>query len=480
MRIITEKKHEENSFFSNNTIQNEYLDLVNKRYLQNKSYLNFLKENFHAKNIYEYDELFENINILMNPKYYPLSNKEVIEDIEKTQGRNLYEGLLSFKKNSQKKLIPQLSDIDSFELGKNLATTKGQVVFQNHQMQLIHYKPITKKQHSEPILIVPPWINKFYIFDLEKEKSFVQYMLKKNMNVYIISWMNPTKDDKNINFSSYIKDGVESAVSHINKDIHLMGLCLGGLAASIASIRNIHNKIKSLTLLATPIDFSKLNELQGYVKKFNAEDYKKYLQQKGYQSGKELLEMFSMMRAETMILKNMVDQYYLNKKPSANSFLYWNMDSTDLPSAMQIEYIENFFLKNTLFEDNYILDGKKTSLSDLKMPIFVVATEKDHIVPYQAAFAIKKFKLNCQYVFAGSGHIAGIINPPSQKKYAHQLYDKNLKLVRNKKYSWWDSWKNWAKPKMGEIEKSTYEKRAIENAPGSNALSQPYLDLYRN
>lgn len=480
MPIITEKNHEENSFFPSQTFQDEYLNLVNERYLKNKAYLNLLKENFHSENIHDYDELFENINILMNPEYYPLSNKEVIKDIKKNHGQNLYEGLLTFQKNSKKKLIPQLSDIDSFILGENLATTKGKVVFQNHQMQLIHYKPLTKNQHCEPILITPPWINKFYIFDLEKEKSFVQYMLKKNMNVYIISWMNPTKDDKNISFSSYIKDGIETAISYINKDVHLMGLCLGGLAASISSVRNTEKKIKSLTLLATPIDFSKLKELQGYVKKFNAEDYKKYLEHRGYQSGKELLQMFSMMRAESMILKNMVDQYYLNKKPTANSFLYWNMDSTDLPGNMQIEYIEKFFFKNQLFEENYIIDKKKIKLSDLKMPIFVVATEKDHIVPYQSAFAIKKFKLNCKYVFAGSGHIAGIINPPSQKKYAYQLYDENLKLVSSKKYSWWEDWKKWVKPQIGKLEKSSYEKNAIENAPGSNALSQPYLEAYRN
>jgi polyhydroxyalkanoate synthase len=480
MRIITEKDHQKNSFFSDHTLQDEYLNLVNERYTKNKTFLNFLKDNFHSKNIHEYDSLFENINILMNPKYYPLSNKEVIEDIEKTQGRNLYEGLLSFQKNSQKKLIPQLSDIDSFTLGENLATTEGKVVFQNHQMQLIHYKPLRKSQFDEPLLIVPPWINKFYIFDLEKEKSFVQYMLKKNMNVYIISWMNPTKEDKTLKFSSYIKEGIETAISYINKDVHLMGLCLGGLAATIASIRNFHNKIKSLTLLATPIDFSKLKELQGYVKKFNAEDYKKYLEEKGYQSGKELLEMFSMMRAESMILKNMVDQYYLNKKPSANSFLYWNMDSTDLPGSMQVEYIEKFFLKNDLFNGDYIMDDQKIKLDDLKIPLFVVAMEKDHIVPYQAAFAIKKFKLNCRYVFAGSGHIAGIINPPSQKKYAYQLYDENLNLIAARKYSWWGSWKNWLTSQMGELKETNYEKKGLENAPGSNALSQPYLDLYRN
>ena len=189
--------------------------------------------------------------------------------------------------------------------------------------------------------------------------------------------------------------------------------------------------------------------------------------------------MFSMMRYESMILKNMINQYYLNQEPRANPFLYWNMDSTNLPAKMHMEYIEKFFLENELFEGKYKMDRKALKIENLNIPLYIVATEKDHIVPYPSAFAISKFNLNCRYIFSGSGHIAGIINPPSQKKYAYKVYDKDKKLVKSRKYSWWSDWSDWVSLMLGKKEKASQAVEYLEEAPGRYAFKQPFIDVYK-
>lgn len=477
MSILTENNQQNDSLLS--VVQNFFpFELIEDRYQENKKHIEILKKNLYEQGIHVYDDVFEQLSLLINPEYYPLLNKKVVADVVKNNGKNLYQGLINFQRDLQKNVIPKLSDIHEYQLGVNIASSKGVVVYQNHLMQLIHYRSLTKKQYQDPVLIVPPWINKYYIFDLDKEKSFVQYMLKQHLDVYVISWKSPQKGDHNSTLSSYIHQGIDAALDHMNQKSHVMGLCVGGLISLIASMRN--NAIQSVSLLATPIDFEKLNELQAYIKKINTDQYKQYLKETGYQSGKELLRMFSMMRAESMILKNMVDQYYLNKDPLPNPFLYWNMDSTNIPAKMHLEYIQKFVIENQLFEGKYKLDGKKIKISDLKKPVFVVATEKDHIVPYQAAFALKKFNLNCRYVFAGSGHIAGIINPPKQKKYAYRVFDHNQQLMIEKKYSWWVEWKNWIIEQQEGFKKPLKDKNYIEEAPGTYAKEQPFIDIYRD
>jgi polyhydroxyalkanoate synthase len=481
MITVSQDKQENYHFFNiyQSAISDVFFNNLENQYIQTSQLLKELQNKLNELSIHEFDQSLSHINMLLNPKYYPLTNKDVFNKTLETGGSNLNKGFKNLTKDLKKGILPSLSNVSHFKLGENLATTKGHVVYKNDLMELIHYTPVKKNIHENPLLIIPAWINKFYIFDLGEEKSFVKYNLKKGIDVYVISWKNPDENDKHLTLGLYVDKGIEEAIQFINKDIHLLGFCLGGVGTLIASLAHKMKRIKSVSLLATPIDFSKLTELQNYVKPLDFKKYKNEILKKGYKCGKDLLRMFCMMRAENMIMDNMVNQYYLNKEPKANDFLYWNMDATNLPAKMHIEYIENFFIKNQLYRGQYRHNGEKLNLNNIDFPLFILGAEKDHIVPKESSFAISKFNLNTKFILGGSGHIAGVINPPAQKKYHYSVVDEECNILKSKKNSWWPEWIKWITPQMGEKNNHTKETHMIiDEAPGSYAKYQPALKDY--
>ncbi|MBP9752253.1 MAG: alpha/beta fold hydrolase [Proteobacteria bacterium] len=469
--------NDKNSFYNNYWLEH-FFESVESNYKQTNTLLKELQNKLNELSIHDFDHMLNHISISLNPKYYPMTNKDVFKLTLETGGENLINGFSNLNEHIKKGKLPSLSDVQSFKLGENLATSRGNVIYRNDLMEIIHYTPIKKNKHKTPILIVPPWINKFYIFDLTDEKSFVQYNLKKGIDVFVISWKNPDENDKHLTLNYYVEHGIEEAIQFIDKKINLLGFCLGGVGTCIATLAHKKNLIESLTLLATPIDFTKLTELQNFIRPLNFKEYKKSILKKGYKCGKDLLRMFCLMRAENMIMDNIVHQYYLNKEPKPNPFLYWNMDATNLPARMHIDYLEKFFYKNQLYRGVYHYNGEKLSFKNLKIPIFVLMTEKDHIVPKESSLGLQKFNIDATYVLGGSGHIAGVINPPEQKKYHYQVLNQNNGTNIKKDFSWWDEWYKWLKPKLGEKIKMDNNFEPIDTAPGLYAMNQPALKDY--
>ncbi|HCU06677.1 MAG TPA: hypothetical protein DIC42_03735 [Holosporales bacterium] len=456
------------------------LDFLDSEYSSCVNTLDSMRHILNDSGVKGLDSYFDQLKVATNPKYYPFTNKEVLESILHDGGLNIQKGFQKWVKDIEKNNMPSLSKIQNVTLGDTIASSKGDVIYENNIIEIIHYKPLCPDIYKEPLLIVPPWINKYYILDLNKKKSFVQYCLRKGIDVFMISWKSATYKDINIGLEDYIIQGIEKSVSIINKPIHLLGFCVGGVGTLITSIRNKNKQIISLSLLATPVDFSYFYQIKQFLTNLNFPLYIDSILSKGYQSGEDLFKMFCLLKSEGLILKNIVDQYYLNKSPIENDILYWNMDSINIPAKLHLEYLEKFLLKNQLFEGKYAIEKEKININRLTLPIFVVATEKDHIVPPAAAFALRTKGNNVAYILGGSGHIAGIINPPEENKYHFFSYcPKQQKLIKQNG-SWWDTWSSWMTHKMSG--KHTAEQadsfKKIRPAPGKYAMNQINLNKH--
>jgi polyhydroxyalkanoate synthase len=433
----------------------------------------------------------------VSPTNFPFTNPEILKETIKTNGQNLFEGYLKLIQDQTKDdflTLPHFTNLSAFEVGKNLATTEGKVIFQNYLFQLIYYKPRLKSVYEIPLLIVPPWINKYYIFDLQEENSFVKWALDQGIQVFMISWVNPDATYANVNLQNYIIDGVGKAVDCVKeysktKSLNLLGYCAGGLLTSalsayLAKIPSQKDTINSLTLLATPIDFEKMGDLKFFVSKNEISKIKQEVKKTGFLPGAAMTKVFGMLRAKDLIWANYVEKYFLNKMPKTIDFLYWNCDTTNIPATMHIEYLEYFFVKNILLKKNsYKIDDVSIDIGNFKKPIFAFATKSDHIVPWRSAFAIKNICKNTTLVLGASGHVAGIINPQSSGKYSHWIdndsenYDDSvdwLKNAREIKGSWWSTWMTWLHQRSGKKISNTEWRvsNCIEKAPGSYVLKK--------
>jgi polyhydroxyalkanoate synthase len=337
--------HNLNNFYEKNIdIGNKILEFMDSEHASCTNTLDSMRHMLNDFGIKEFDSYFHQLKIVSNPKYYPFTNTEVFKNMQHDGGLTIQKGFQRWLQDIENDNIPILSKIQNVILGENIAPSKGSVIFENHLIEILHYKPLYQDIYKEPLLIVPPWINKYYIFDLNKDKSFVQYCLGKGIDVFIISWKSATYKDINIGLEDYIIQGIEKSISVIKKPVHLLGFCAGGVASLITSIRNKNKQIVSLSLLATPIDFSHFHQIKQFITNSNFSVYINTLLEKGYQSGEDLLKMFCLLKAEGLILKNIVDQYYLNKAPVENDMLYWNMDSINIPAKLHLEYLEKIFI----------------------------------------------------------------------------------------------------------------------------------------
>ena len=401
----------------------------------------------------------------LSPSNYALTNPEVLRETVASRGQNLVRGLNNLLDDIERgdgELRIRMTDTEAFELGRNVATSPGKVVFQNRLMQLIQYAPSTDTVLKRPLLIVPPWINKFYILDLREKNSYIKWCVDQGHTVFVISWVNPDESLAELGFDAYLKEGVLAALDVIEEQtgehqVNAVGYCLGGtlLATALAWLTaKRHKRIAAATFLTTLTDFSEPGELGVFIDEQQVSALEKKMSERGYLEGSEMATTFNMLRSNDLIWSFVVNNYLLGKDPFPFDLLYWNSDSTRLPAKMHSFYLRNMYLKNCLIEPGGIeLDGVKINLSRIRTPSYFISTAEDHIAPWKSTYSgARHFGGPVRFVLGGSGHIAGIVNPPVANKYcywtgADETLPENpedwLAAAAPQAGSWWSDWQTW-------------------------------------
>ena len=427
----------------------------------------------------------------LSPSNFAGTNPEVIRKTLETGGSNLINGMEQFSddlKGSFGGLNISMSDSAAFKVGRNVATTPGQVIFQNDLMQLIQFNPTTEKVFKRPILVIPPFINKYYILDLREDNSYLKWMLDQGHTVFCISWVNPGPRLKNKGFENYMKEGPLAALDVIEKatgerEVNAIGYCVGGtlLAATLSYMKKKQdNRIKSATYLATLIDFKDPGEIGIFINETAISGLEKQMNTLGYYDGRMMAFSFNLLRENDLFWSFVVNNYLKGERPAAFDLLYWNTDGTNLPAKMHSFYLRNMYLNNLLKEKNGIeLDGVKIDLTEVDTPSYFLSTAQDHIAKWTSTYSgAKLFKGDVKYVLGGSGHIAGVVNPPSANKYGYwtnsELPEKSddwFKGAEKQDGSWWLDWKSWVNKSAGvKVAKripGSGKVKVIEAAPGS-------------
>ncbi|MGZ5032379.1 MAG: PHA/PHB synthase family protein [Usitatibacter sp.] len=424
------------------------------------------------------------------PSNYLLTNPEALKAAMESRGESLQEGLKNLLADMEKGRI-SMTDETAFELGKNVGTTKGAVVWENELIQLIQYQPTTAKVYERPLLMVPPCINKFYIMDLQPENSLVRYAVEQGHTVFMVSWRNVKKDLSHLTWDDYIEKGIIAALDNVKRitrapKLNALGFCIGGtlLAATLAVLERKGVKpVESLTLLTTLLDFTDCGEIRVYINKNFVEKREKQLQKGGIVPGGELASAFSSLRANDLVWSYVVNNYLKGKQPPAFDLLFWNADATNLPGPMYAYYLRNTYEDNKLAKPDALkMCGVPVSLKRVKLPTFVFAAREDHIVPWRGGYeSARTLGGKVKFVLGASGHIAGTINPASTNKRSYWLND-NLAADPEKWFaqaaelpgSWWNAWSRWIQPYGGKLVAAPKKlgdgrRKPIEPAPGRYA-----------
>lgn len=427
----------------------------------------------------------------ISPSNFLLTNPEVLNETVRTGGQNLRRGLnnlLTDLKRSGGRLDISMSDPKAFQIGGNLATTPGKVIYQTELMQLIQYEPTTEEVYKRPLLMIPAWINKYYILDLQPRNSMVRWLVEQGYTVFVISWVNPDETLSHKKFDDYMTGGVLAALDAIEqatgeREVTALGYCIGGtlLASTLAYLaaKNDH-RIKAATMLASQVDFSEMGEMEVFIDDQQLSYIEKLMEEKGYLEGAQMSSAFKLLRANDLIWSFMVENYLMGRKPYPFDLLHWNSDATRMPRDMQRYYLREFVHGNKLVEPGAIvLDGVAIDLREITCPIYLQAAKEDHIAPYYSVFkAVHHYRGPVRFVLAGSGHIAGAINPPAANKYLYWTnpgktkdLEQWLSGAKENPGSWWTDWHQWLSKKSGRKVPARIPGggvlKPIEDAPGS-------------
>lgn len=429
----------------------------------------------------------------VSPSNFAMTNPQVVKATVESKGENLLKGLqnlLADLERGKGQLAIRQTDMNAFKVGENIATTPGKVVYQNDIMQLIQYAPATEEVHEVPLLIVPPWINKFYILDLKPENSFIKWATEQGYTVFVISWVNPDENLTKMVFEDYMKLGPLAALDAIAKATgqpraSAIGYCIGGtlMAATLAymAARN-DDRIVACTFFTAQVDFSEPGELGVFIDEDQLASVEEMMSKKGYLEGSEMATTFNMLRANDLIWSFVVNNYLMGKDPFPFDLLYWNADATRMPAAMHSYYLRNMYQKNLLSQPGgIVVDNVPIDLRKVKIPVYIQAGKEDHIAPSRSVYkATQIYGGPVRFMLAGSGHIAGVVNPPRNKKYQHWLNEteKNPPTLAEwqagaKEFpgSWWHDWDKWLSalsgPKVPACVPGAAGLPAIEDAPGS-------------
>lgn len=418
------------------------------------------------------------------PTNFPLTNPDVVQETVRTGGENLLQGFENLLDDLERGHGITTTDQDTFVVGKNIATTKGAVVFKNRMMELIQYEAVTDKVAKTPLLIVPPWINKYYILDLRPDNSLVKWLTEQGHTVFMISWVNPDEAYRDVGFDEYVIEGILEALAQIEtitgeKTANAIGYCIGGtlLAITLAHLaaKNQGDKIKSATFLTTLLDFEKSGELKLFIDHDQLAFLEKHMEERGYLDALYLQRTFLSLRANDLIWSFVVNNYLMGREPAPFDLLYWNNDSTNLPMRMGCDYLRWMYLNNDLVKPGRLsVAGTSIDLSTIKTPAYFLSTHDDHIAPWHATFRGPQL-LNNESVFtlAKSGHIAGVVNHPAAHKYGYWTSDDTqgkpqdwLKNAAENAGSWWPHWQNWAAKFAGSQSPARAIKSPLAPSPG--------------
>ena len=423
----------------------------------------------------------------LSPANALMTNPEALRSAVDSGGASLAEGLRLFMQDFAKGRV-SMTDDSAFEVGRNVATTPGSVVFENELMQLVQYTPSTARVHKRPLLIVPPCINKFYILDLQPDNSFVAHAVGQGHTVFLVSWRNVGPDQQGLGWDDYLEHGVMQAIDVAREitgadRVNTLGFCVGGtlLASALAVLASKREqKVASVTLLTTMLDFTDTGELGLLISEQSVAAREREIGRGGVLRGRELAQVFAALRANDLIWPYVINGYLKGKAPPAFDLLFWNGDDSNLPGPMFCWYLRNTYLENKLSEPGATVQcGVPVDLGAIELPAFLYASREDHIVPWQTAYASTRLLGgdDITFVLGGSGHIAGVINPPAKKKRNHWIGSikpdagKWLAGARDVPGSWWPAWIAWLKPNAGAMiaaPASAGNRRhaVIEPAPG--------------
>ena len=438
------------------------------------------------------------------PTNFLMTNPEAVRETLASGGQNLVKGfanlLEDLTRGNGAGLKVKMTDEQAFSIGRNVAMTPGKVVFQNDLMQLLQYSPTTEQVYRTPLLIMPPWINKYYILDLREKNSFVKWAVEQGHTVFVISWVNPGSAFAGKTFEDYLNDGPLAALNAIEratgeKEANVIGFCLGGtlLATALGVLAAKGEKrVKSATFFATLIDFQRAGELEVFVDEQQVEALEKRMKERGYLEGSEMATTFNMLRANDLIWSFVVNNYLLGRDPFPFDLLYWNSDSTRMPAAMHSYYLRNMYLRNLLAQPGgLVLNETPIDLMQVDLPIYFVSTIEDHIAPWKSTYAgARLFPGPVRFVLGGSGHIAGIVTPPAANKYGYWTNEKlapdsDAWLAKADQHpgSWWNDWAQWiARQNADKVPArvpGSGKLKALEDAPGSYVVVRADPDAPR-
>ena len=409
----------------------------------------------------------------LSPNNYFWTNPAAINEFIETKGESLRTGLQNWMNDQQRDGLPEMIDKTKFEVGGNLANTPGKVIFRNELIELIQYAPMTDEVHEIPVVIVPPWINKYYILDLKPKKSFILNLVSQGYTVFVISWKNPTKEMRNTSMDDYLTQGPLEAIEVAKnitkaKQVHAVGYCIGGtlLASAMAWLNHPDNSkgmtVKDWTLLVTLVDFERPGELGSFIN----EDSMKYLEEEmskqGYLDGSQMGNTMRMLRPDGLIWHYFVNNYLFGKQPPPIDLLYWNDDATRMPEKMQTFYLREYYVNNRLrLPDDLELAGHPIDLRRIKQPLYCVAAAEDHITPWEQVYQINSLvKGPVRFALTTAGHIAGVVNPPvDPPKRSFWVGKGNAALepdawkenIKEKPGTWWQDWTNWLSKRCGKM-----------------------------
>ncbi|WP_428033035.1 class I poly(R)-hydroxyalkanoic acid synthase [Ancylobacter sp.] len=474
---------------------NPFFDAIKQAYLLTANWATDMVEEaqIDARTKHKADFYVRQIAGAVSPSNFVLTNPELLRTTLSSNGENLVRGMKMLAEDIEAgggDLKIRQTDDSKFHVGENLAVTPGKVIFQNELMQLIQYAPQTENVLATPVVIIPPWINKFYVLDLTPEKSFVRWAVANGLTVFIVSWVNPGPELAGKGFEDYMKDGVLKAFEVAKKaagtkDFHAVGYCVGGtmLAMTLAWLAATGKKpgLASATFLTTQVDFTFAGDLKVFIDEEQIASLERKMLETGVMEGRTMANAFNMLRANDLIWPYVVNNYLKGQAPFPFDILYWNSDSTRLPAANHSFYLRNCYLDNKLAQGSLLLAGKRLDLEAIDLPMYSVATREDHIAPAASVFlGLQKFGNPGRFVLAGSGHIAGVINPPARGKYqywtggpAAGALDDWIEKAEMHPGSWWPDWLGWIEAQDGK--RVPASKRlpgegpyaAIEDAPGS-------------
>ncbi|TPM96308.1 class I poly(R)-hydroxyalkanoic acid synthase [Mesorhizobium sp. B2-1-3A] len=472
--------------------RNAFFDFLKQAYLVTSRWASELVE--HAEGLDEHTRhkasfYVKQVSNAISPSNFILTNPELFRETVASNGENLVRGMKMLAEDiaaGKGDLKLRQADYSPFEIGRNIATTPGKVVGRSDVAEIIQYDPATETVLKRPLLICPPWINKFYILDLNPQKSFIRWAIEQGHTVFVISWINPDERHGAKNWEAYIREGLQYGLDTIEKatgerDVNAIGYCVGGtlLAAALALMASEgDDRIKSATFFTTQVDFTYAGDLKVFVDEEQVAAVEKSMNEKGYLDGTKMATAFNMLRSGDLIWPYVVNNYMRGKDPLPFDLLYWNADSTRMAAANHSFYLRNCYLENNLSRGTMELAGRTVSLGDVTIPIYNLASKEDHIAPALSVFlGSKYFGGKVDYVMAGSGHIAGVVNPPASNKYQYWTggapigdFNQWIATATDHPGSWWPHWQGWIEAKDNTrvpARKPGKHMKTLGDAPGT-------------